>query len=182
MRILKRREVEEIIYRGKKVSDYEITAILDKLEKEHPGIYRVIYGEPSDAIAAINRDMANLYLDLSFDVVWVFKEAFGKPPEVNDEEQWVSKNLSLIDAELKSITKEVPMDDKFRENLQKRFVKTSLESKIQLELLEYLENEVTKYASFNNERISAIQITNNLLFVLVRLMGDLYKLKASKSA
>lgn len=182
MRILKRREVEEIICRGKKAPEYKITAILDELEKDHLGIYRVIYGEPSDAIAAINKDMANLYLDLSFDVVWVFKEAFGKPPEVNNEEHWVSKNLSLIDAELKSITKEVPMDDKFRENLQERFVKTSFESKIQLELLEYLENEVTKYASFKKKRVTAIHLTNNLLFVLVRLMGDLYKLKTSKSA
>ena len=92
--------------------------------------------------------MANLYLDLSFDVVWVFHEQFGIPPKVNDEERWVLTKLSLIDTELKSITNEVPMSDKFRRNLEERFVKSSFESKIQLGLLQYLENEVTKYASF----------------------------------
>jgi hypothetical protein len=179
MRILKQKEVEGIISRGKKAPEHEITAILDELEKEHPGVYRVIYGEPSDAIATANKDMANLYLDLSFNVVWVFKEAFGKPPEVTNEEQWVFRKLSLIDAEFKSLTKEIPMNDKFRRNLQERFIKTSFGSKIQLELLQYLENEVTKYASFDKKRATASHLTNNLLFVLVRLMGDLYKLKAA---
>lgn len=174
MRILKQREVEGFISRGKNAPEYEITAILNEFEKEHPGVYRVIYGEPSDAIAAVNKDMANLYLDLSFDVVWVFEEAFGKPPKVTNEEQWIFRKLSLIDVELKSIAREVPMNDKFRRNLQERFVKTCMESKIQLGLLQYLEDAVTRYASFDQKRAIAIHLTNNLLFVLVRLMGELY--------
>ncbi len=174
MRILKKSEVEDIISRSKKVPEYKITAILDELEKKHPEIYRIIYGEPSDAVATINKDMANLYLDLSFDVVWVFREAFGKLPKVNNKEQCVLSKASLLDAELKSLTKEIPMDDNFRGNLQERFVKRSFESKIQMELLQYLEDEVMKYASFDKKRAAAVKLTTNLLFVLVRVMGDLY--------
>lgn len=175
MKILEPAEVEQIISRTQQSSEQEITAILDEFEQEHLGIYQVIYGEPSDAIAMINRDMANLYLDLSFDVVWVFREAFGKPPAIKNEQLWVSKMLSLIDEELKSIA-DIPMDDKFRKKLQNRFAKSSFESHIQLNLLQYLEQEVVKYASFQNVRIPAITLTNNLLFVLVRLMGELYTL------
>lgn len=182
MRILDTDEVEHIISKGKRAPDSMVDAILDDLEREHPGVYRVIYGEPSDAIATVNKDMANLYLGLSFDVVWVFNEQFGKPPEVNDEGQWELTRLSLIDAELKSITKEIPMNDKIRRNLQERFVKNSFESKIQLGLLEYLENEITKYASFDKRRATASHLTKNLLFVLVRLMGDLYNSKIKKTA
>lgn len=174
MRILKRREVEEIISKGRMASEYEITAMLDELEKKHPGVYRVIYGEPSDGIALINKEMADLYLDLSCDVIWFFSSAFGKLPVINNEEEWVLKHLSLIDAELKSLTNEVPMSSKFRKNLQERFVKRSFESKIQLELMQHLENEVVKYASFKKARKKAVLLTNNLLFVLVRLIGDLY--------
>ncbi len=182
MRILDKNEMEAVIAKGKVAPDSKLDAILDELEEKHPGVYRVIYGEPSDAIAIINKDMANLYLDLSFDVVWVFREKFGKPPEVNDEEQWALTKLSLIDAELKSITKEVPMSDKFRRKLQERFVKNSFASKIQLGLLQYLDTEVRKYASFDKKRASASHLTKNLLFVFVRLMGDLYSLGKAKSA
>ncbi len=178
MRILNQKEVEAIVTRGRRAPEHEITAILDELESKHPQVYRLIYGEPSDALAIVNKDMANLYLDLSCDVVMVFREAFGKIPEITNEEHWISKKLSLIDAELKSLTNEIPMDDKFRTNLQERFVKSSFESKIQLEVLRYLENEVVKYASFNQKRAIASHLTNSLLFVLVRLMGELYMVKA----
>jgi hypothetical protein len=174
MRSLERAEVEELVAKGRAASELEITKMLDELEKKHPSVYRVIYGEPSHGIAMINRDMANLYLDLSCDVVWVFNSAFGSLPEVEDEEKWVLDHLSQIDAELKSITEAIPMHSKFRKNLQERFVKRSVEAKIQLDLLQYLEGEVVKYASFKNAREKAISITNNLLFVLVRLLGDLH--------
>jgi hypothetical protein len=182
MRSLERAEVEEIVAKGRAASEHEITKMLDDLEEKHPGVYRVIYGEPSDGIAMINKDMANLYLNLSCDVVWVFNSAFGRLPEVGNEEKWVLDHLSQINAELKSITEEIPMNSKFRKNLQERFVKRSVEAKIQLDLLQYLEGEVVKYASFKSAREKAISITNNLLFVLVRLLGDLHYCIQTKNA
>jgi hypothetical protein len=180
MRVLEQREIESIIARGKNAPEFEITAILDELEKVHPGVYRMIYGEPSDVIASINKDMSNLYLDISFDVIWVFRKGFGRPPEVVNDEKWTAERLTLIDAELKSLVKEIPMSDKFRRSLQERFVKSSFESKIQLELLKYIDGQVEHYASFDEARAAASQITNNLLFVLVRLVGDLYNLAERK--
>jgi hypothetical protein len=182
MRFLERVEVEELVAKGRAASEREITKMLDELEEKHPGVYRVIYGEPSDGIAMINKDMANLYLDLSSDVIWVFNSAFGRLPEVENEEKWVFDHLSQIDAELKSIAEEIPMNSKFRKNLQERFVKRSVEATIQLDLLRYLDGEVVKYASFNNARKKAISVTNNLLFVLVRLLGDLHYSVQTKNA
>lgn len=175
-------KLEAIMSLGKVLPDNKISAILDELQSKHPSIYRLIYGESSDAIIVLNRDMANLYLDLSFDVVWFFNNKFGKPPILADHESWTLKKMSLLDAELKSLTNEVPMHDKFRSNLQERFVKRSLESSIQMELLLYLEHQVEHYASFNKRRENAIQLTMNLLFILVRLLGDLYLLKQTKRA
>jgi len=175
-------QLEAIMSLGKVLPDNKITEILDELQNKQPSIYRFIYGEPSDTINLLNNDMAKLYLDLSFDVVWFFRNKFGKPPVVTDHEAWTTKKIALLDAELKSLTNEIPMDDKFRSNLQKRFVKKSLESSIQMQLLQYIENQVEHYASFNRKREKAIQLTRSLLFVLVRLFGDLYTLKQAKKA
>ena len=173
------KQLEAIMSLSNDLPGHEITEILDNLENKQPSIYRFIYGEPSSAIKELNRDMANLYMDLSFDIVWFFQNKFGKLPELVDEE-WVIKKFSLLDAELKSLTNEIPMNDKFRSNLQERFVKRSLDSSIQMKLLEYIENQVNHYVSFNQKREKASQITKNLLFVLVRLFGDLYMLKQKK--
>jgi hypothetical protein len=86
MRNLERIEVEEIVSKGRMASEQEITAMLDELEEKHPGVYRMIYGEPSDSIAFINKEMADLYLDLSCDVIWFFSNTFGKLPEIGNEE------------------------------------------------------------------------------------------------
>ena len=100
MRFLEKDEVKKSIWRSRNAPENKITAILDELEKDHPEVYRLIYDEPYDAIASMNKDMANLYLDLSFDVVWVFRDAFGNPPSVENEEEWMLSKLSLLDAEL----------------------------------------------------------------------------------
>jgi hypothetical protein len=146
MRILDQIEVENTISQGRLAPEQEITAMLDELETKHPAISRVIYGEPSDAISDIPKEMADLYLDLSCDVIWLFIKAFGKVPEIDNEEQRVARDLSLIDAESKALTAEIPMNSTFRYNLQNRFVKRGFEAKIQLNLLQYLEIEVEKYA------------------------------------
>jgi hypothetical protein len=177
MKILKENEVKAILAEGKSLSDYEISTVLDELEREQPEIYHVIYGELPDGIAQINKDMANLFLDLSFDVIWVFKKAFGKPPLLTNGEEWVANKISLLDAELKSLVHDRPMNAKIRRNLQERFVKRSFGTAVQIGLLKHLENEVISYASFKHQRVFAIHVTTNLLFVLVRLMGDLYSLK-----
>jgi len=181
MKILSKIEVDEIIAEGRLATEHDIMALLDDLEKNHPAVYQMIYGEPSQAIYGINQDMANLYLDLSCDVIWLFAKAFGKIPNINDEETWVLNKLSLIDAELKSLTNDIPMDSKIRDNLQERFVSRSFQAKIQLELMNYLDSQVNNYASFNTARDKAVQITNSLLFILVRLMGDLYSVTTENS-
>jgi hypothetical protein len=179
MRSLSEKEIDRILARGRMLSDRDITTMLDEFQKEQPEIYRAIYGEPSDAIAEDNPEMAGLYLELCFDIVWIYRKAFGKPPRPFGGEQWVLDSLTLLDAELKSLSDQIPMDQAFRSALQQRFLQRSIESGIQIELVRYLDREVQKYASFQRQRRCAIEITNSFLFVVVRLMDDLYSKKMS---
>ena len=177
MRALSKKEIDRILAKGRMLLDQEITAILDEFQKKQPEIYQAIYGEPSDAIAEQNPEMANIYLELCFDVIWIYRSAFGKPPMVPDREQLVLNSLSLLDLELKSLSDEVLMDDAFRTNLQKRFIDRFVAAGEQIELLQYLDSEVRKYASFKRERSVAIDLTNIFLFMVVRLMDDMYNKK-----
>ncbi len=175
MRVLSKNEINRILSQGRMLSEREVTAILDEFEREQPEIYQAIYGVLSDGIAEENHDMANLFLDLCFDIIWIYLKAFGKPPIMQNGENWIINSISLLDAEMKSLSEDIPMNEVFRRNLQRQFVERSVNSGIQMELLEYIEAEVRKYASFKKECLAAIQITNNLLFVIVRLMDELYR-------
>jgi hypothetical protein len=161
MRSLSKQEIDRILARGRMLSDLEITAILDEFQEEQPEIYRAIYGEPSDAIAEHNSEMASLYLELCFDIIWIYRRAFGKPPRASGGEQWVLDSLTLLDAELKALSNDIVMDQAFRSSLQQRFVQRTIESGIQIELVQYLDSEVQRYASFQKQRRCAMEITNN---------------------
>ena len=68
------------------------------------------------------------------------------------------------------------MNDKSRDELLKRFVSNSHYSEMQLVLLQYVEKEVGKYMPFDKELSEGRAFTTNLLFILVRLLGELYAL------
>jgi hypothetical protein len=175
LRVLSRHEINNILRESKMLPEKHVTFILDEFESDHPEIYQAIFGDLSDGVAEINQDMADLFLDLCFDIIFIYRNAFGKLRKISNEEQWMMHSMSLLDAELKAISEDIPMERSLRNRLQKRFIKRIVESGIQMDLLNHLNTEVTKYASFNKKRQPAIYVTNNLLFVVVRLMDALYE-------
>ncbi len=174
MRALTKSEIVSIIQEGKRLSEQDGTAILDEFEKNQPHMYQAIFGPLSDGIAEDSSDMSYLFLDLCLDIIFVYKKAFGNPSVKERDEQWLINQTRLLDAELKSLNKDIPMNAKFRNRLNDRLVERSIEAGVQMELLQYLDEQVKNYASFKHSRQKGVQITNNLLFVVVRLMDDIY--------
>ncbi len=174
MRVLSKNEVARFVQDGRKLSEKEGTAILNRFEINQPLMYQAIFDELSDGIAEENIDMANLFLDLCFDIILVYKIAFGNVSAKSKDKDWFNEKVALLDAELKSLNNEEPMSSKFKQHLSNRLVERSIEAGIQLELLQHLDEQVRNYAGFKPSRKKAIHVTNNLLFVVVRLMDDIY--------
>jgi hypothetical protein len=177
MRPLSRKEIDRILGKGRILPEQEVAAILDEFQEKQPEMCVAIYGEPPDAIAEENSEMAGIYMELCFHIIWIYRSAFGNPPVVPDGEKLVLNALSLLDLELKSLSDDVQMEDTLRSNLQKRFIRRAAEAGVQIELLEYLDREVRKYASFKRKRRASIDLTNIFLFMVVHLMDELYNTK-----
>ena len=139
VRALSKSEIVSIIQEGKRLSEQDGTAILDEFEKNQPHMYQAIFGPLSDGIAEDSSDMAYLFLDLCFDIIFVYKKAFGNPSVKEGDEQWLINKASLLDAELKSLTKDIPMNAKIRNHLSDRLVERSIEVGVQIELLRYMD-------------------------------------------
>jgi len=177
MRLLSREEIDRMLVQGKMLPEKDCIAILDEFEDVQADIYQAIFGELSSAIEEDNKDMANLFLDLCFDIIWVYRKSFGKPPMTPKGDDWVPNTLTLLDAELKALLDDTPMHWKLKAHLQKRFIRRCVETGIQTELLDILTEEVTKYAAFKKKRRRAIPSTYCFLFVILRLMDELYSRK-----
>jgi len=174
MKALSENEITRIVQEGKKLSEEQGTAVLDQFEQKQPEIYQAIFGPLSDAIAEDSLDMSYLFLDLCFDIIWLYHKEFGSPSRSVAGKEWLNTKIGRLDAEMKALDEDTPMNERSRRHLKCRLVDRSADAEVQLELLKYLEDQTQNYASFERSRQSAILITKNLLFVVAMLMAELY--------
>jgi hypothetical protein len=154
------------------VIDYEKILLLST------GIFRgdyPIFGIFPAVIAEQNQDMANLFLDLCFDVICVYQKAFGPLPLQKDMDlDWLEKQAMLLDVELQSLIADKYMDEKIRENLQDRLRQRSLDETGQLGLVNFMNAAIDDFASENPSQVPAIKTTQTMIFVVIRLFNNLY--------
>ena len=171
---LSKNEIVKIIQEWKRLSEQEQDAKIDEFQKNQPYLYQALFGPLSDGIAEENLDMAHFFLYRCLDIIFVYNKVFGNPSVKEMDEQWLINKTMLLNAELTSLAGDISMNTKFKNRLNDRLVERSIDAGLQIELLQYLDEQVENYASFKHSRQKAVQITNNLFFVFVRLLDDIY--------
>ena len=87
---------------------------------------------------------------------------------------WLEKSAALLDTELQSLMTGRPMDDKFRDKLQSRFLERVIDGNSQTGLIKFLNDSIDDFASENPVRVKAIRVTQTMIFVVVQLLGSMY--------
>lgn len=169
---LREEELAVILERGRGQADEQLTALLDEAQSTVPLWYEAVYGPWSDAIADLSRPMAELFIDLACDILWVYSSWRGPlPPEEADA---TLDFLHELDLDLKVIAGRTRMHPAFEERFRQRLEARVLAREYPAPLLSYLEVEVRRFASFDRKRAVAIPLTANLLFVLVVWLHETY--------
>ena len=120
-------------------------------------------------------------MDLCFNVLCVFQKAFGPLPSQNGMGfDWLEKQAVLLDAELQSLITDRHMDEKIRKKLQGRLVNRIIEDTPQIGLTNFLNEAIDDFASEGPSRVPAIQVTQTMILVVVRLFSNLYSHAAKK--
>jgi len=155
--------------------------ILSQFQLEQPALAQTIFGIFPNVIAEQDQDMSYLFMDLCFDVICVFEKAFGPLPSQKDMDlDWIEKQAVLLDAELQSLITDRHMEDKIRTKLQDRFLKRTIEDMPQMSLIKYLNEAIDDFASESPSRVPAIQVTQTMIFIVVRLFSNMYSHAANK--
>ncbi|MBL1265816.1 hypothetical protein [Candidatus Methylomicrobium oryzae] len=149
--------------------------ILEQFQLDQFALTQTIFGILPAIIAEQNQDMANLFMDLCFDVICVYQKAFGPMPLQKDmDPDWLEKQAMLLDAELQSLMTDKHMDEKVREKLQDRLRQRSLDETGQAGLVSFMNAAIDDFASENPVRVPAIKTTQTMIFVVIRLFNNLY--------
>lgn len=175
MRELSEQELYHALAYAKSIDEETGEKILEQFQIEQTGLAQAIFGIFPIVIAEENEEMSYLFMDLCFDVMCVFQEAFGPLPSQNDMDvDWLEKQAVLLDAELQSLIKDKHMDGKIRSKLQDRFVSRVIKDSPQMGLVNFMNAAIDDFASESPSRVPAIKTTQTMIFIVIRLFGNLY--------
>jgi hypothetical protein len=175
MQELTNQELYQALEYAKSIDEDTGRKMLEQFQLDQTALAQTIFGIFPPIIARENQDMSYLFMDLCFDVLCVFQKAFGPLPSQNDMDfDWAAKQAVLLDAELQSLIKENPMDDKIRAKLQDRFASRAVEDTPQIGLVKLMNEVIDDYASESPSRVPAIKPTQTMIAVVIRLFNNLY--------
>ena len=173
MHELTERELYQALEYAKSIEEENGKRIMSQFETDQPILFQTIFGIFPTMIAEENQDMAHLFMDLCFEVICVYQKAFGDTPKFIDDPTWMERQSILLDAEFQSLMQNQAMDETSRKNLQDRFVKNN-EKQVQIGLVKFLNESIDEFASYNISGVPAIEFTQAMIFVVVRLFNSLY--------
>lgn len=170
-------ELDSILNRSRSLQDAEITKILDHFQRNQSVLYDGIYGPWSDGAAETNQDMSNLFLDLCFDVIFVYHEMLGEVPKSAARE--TAKVLTRINQEMLAINRAIDMRASSRSKPAESFLQRFRSRVPVLSLFERLDQEIHRYALHGEGRSEAIGVVMNPLLVFTAALEEAYTAKRS---
>lgn len=181
MHELTERELYNAIGYAKSPDENTGRKIIDRFQLDQPALAGTIFGVFPMVIAEKDQDMAHLFMNLCFDVICVFENAFGPLPSLADMDvDWVEKQALLLDTELQAMMDDKPMEPKFRDKLQDRFYDRIIDETPQTGLIKFMNATIDEFASESPSRVPAIIITQTMIFVTIRLFCSVYSHAAQK--
>lgn len=163
MRILSRAEVFNAIQSAKNLTEDQASAILNQFCQEQPAIQQMIFAGLPLAIETQNRQMSHVFMDICFDIIYVYSQVLGELPANVVTPQWLHHKMAELEEEVKAQT-QVDANGQI-----------DLKNNAQIELLEYIGLVIEDAAGKSKARQEAGGITYNLLFLVTRLFDSIYE-------
>lgn len=172
MHELTNKELYEAIEYARNIDEETGRSVMEKFQIEQPALAQTIFNIFPSLIAQQNQEMANMFMELSFDTLCVCQHTFGHAP--TQTEEWLERQTALLDAEFQALIPENQMNHKIREKLKSRFSERAFNEVTQLRLIEVMNESIDDYASESTPWVPFIKFTQTTIFTVIRLFSNLY--------
>jgi len=174
MHELTAQELYQALEYAKSIDEDSGKRMMIQFEIDQPLFFQTIFNTFSSIIAERHQDMAHLFMDLNFEVLCVYQKAFGNTPKFNDDPTWMERQAGLLDKELKPLMEGRNISEKRSRQIKADFFKPKEGEVIQTGLVQFLNESVDDFVSYNTCDAATTDLTKTMLFVVVRLFNNLY--------
>ncbi|MEI6268759.1 MAG: hypothetical protein WCP01_07770 [Methylococcaceae bacterium] len=166
-------ELYQALKYAKSIEEDDAKIMMSQFELDQPQLFQALFGIFTSIVADQNQDMAHLFMDLCFDVLCVYQKTFGDTPKSIDDPTWMEKQAILLEAEFAVLLQNRYVDEAKREGVQEHF-STYKENILQLGLVKFLNECIDEFAAEQVSRVPAIELTQAMILLVVKLFNDLY--------
>ncbi len=153
--------------------------ILIQFEIDQPMFFQTLFNVFPTILAGEEgnpyyQDLAQLLGDLNFDVLCVYKQAFGNPPLFKDNPTWLEDQAEVLNKEFSALlNKKITVKESLK--LKEKFFKSKEGEIQQTRLIEFLNECVDDFVSGEQKYPEpAVELTKAMVFMVVRLFNHLY--------
>ena len=172
------KKLYEAIEYARNIDEENGRSVMETFQMEQPALAQTIFNIFPSFIAQQNQEMANMFMELSFDTLCVYQHAFGHAPTQTGK--WLERQTALLDAEFQALIPDNQMNPKIKEKLQSRFSERAFNEITQMRLIEVMNESIDDYASESTSRVPFIKFTQTMIFTVIRLFSNLYSQTENK--
>lgn len=146
-------------------------ALLDQFQQQQPVLAQAIFGIFPIVITQQNQSLAELFMDLSFDVICVFQHAYGQlPAQTSIDSDWLREQTALIDAELQALMPKMPGQT------QQPQAKPAEVAEINHDdLINFSNDSIQVFINETGCNQDGIEVCQTLVSIVIRLLSSLYQ-------
>ncbi len=183
MHALSDRELFLALQYAKSLDENAGRELIGRFQNEQPALAQAVFGVFPIMIGQIDQAISHCFMDLCFDVICVFEQAFGRlPAQKTIDVAWLEKQAALVDSELQALMPTGTMDPKIRDSLQDRFKQRDRDEIAQTGLVNFMHDSINVFAAENASSTEAIRIAQTMIYVVIRLLTSLYQHSAGQQA
>ena len=162
MRLLTRTEVLNSIQQSKSLTEEQGLNFLNRFCQQQPAMQEMIFVGFPMAIQQQNDIMANIFMDICFDIAYTYENVLGKLRANIVSPEWLQQKVTEIDQEVKAQSK----------TNEQGHIEFTGES--QTELLGYVVLALEEATAHKKSLQEVAGMTYNLLFLVTRVFDKIY--------
>ncbi|CAG1022584.1 hypothetical protein DOJK_01764 [Patescibacteria group bacterium] len=162
MRLLTRTEILNCIQQTKSMNEEQGLNFINRFCQQQPAMQEMIFVGFPMAIQQQNEIMANIFMDICFEIAYTYENVLGKLRANIVSPEWLQQKVKEIDDEVKA-------QSRTNEQGQIEFTGES-----QTELLAYVVLALEEAAGHKRSLQEAAGMTYNLLFLVTRVFDKIY--------
>lgn len=145
-------------------------AILERFHASQPAFAQTIFSVFPSTIIDLDQAMAHLFMDLCFDVIAVYEDAFGKAPDQRIVgNRWFEEKARQFDSEMELTSTSKPAKPNTSGN--------DLDQEHQRGLVNFLNTAIDQQPC---DSVAALRLAKTMIFTTVQLFDALYDAASSR--